>query len=240
MAAEAPIGLVLRRGPSRQVCTILWHRNNDRFEIGQWLKARIDVHKTDISPDGCHMIYFAADYKRSSTETKGTYTAVSRVPWLKALALYGLGDSWAGGGIFTSNRTYSVNDAGWAQHFILRESSEINRDFTVRDRLVTPYRTRLVRDGWKQTDKIYEKDLPCGWTLRKFAYYPRERHALVRRETAEIREFSWEWADVDRDSLVWAENGCLFRTRMKQSGIGYKKLLKDFNSMVFEPRIAPY
>ena len=244
-ARESSLALVLRRGPTRQVCTLLWDRHNDKFKIGQWLKARIAVDKCDLSPDGRYFIYFAVTGKWDS-EAKGSYTAVSRAPWLKALALYPLGDCWAGGGLFTSNRTYWLNDRGWAQHTLLRESAEVERDFEFMKWTRGPeqaYALRLEREGWiwKAAAKIYEKLLPAGWTLRKYVRTQREKHELVQPETGRVLPYpDWEWADLDRKTLVWAAAGCLYRARLKQAGPAPAKLLYDFNPMKFEPRIAPY
>ncbi len=50
MAREAPFGLILRRGPRHQVCTIGWNRTDDTFALGQWLRARISELESDLSP----------------------------------------------------------------------------------------------------------------------------------------------------------------------------------------------
>ena len=36
LARHSPLAVVIRRGPSKQVCTLLWNRENDTFELGQW------------------------------------------------------------------------------------------------------------------------------------------------------------------------------------------------------------
>ena len=43
--------IVLRRGPSRQVAVFGWNRNNDTFQLGQWLKGKVYDHRLDISPE---------------------------------------------------------------------------------------------------------------------------------------------------------------------------------------------
>src|SRR5439155_10107417 len=58
LASEAPVGVVFRRGPANSVCSILWNRRRDEFQVGQWLRARLYERRSDISPDGGHMIYF--------------------------------------------------------------------------------------------------------------------------------------------------------------------------------------
>src|SRR5437660_3721095 len=102
LAAKAPVGVVLRRGPAGQVCSLLWNRDTDKFELGQWLRGRIYERRADLSPDGKHLIYFAMNGKWSS-ETKGSWTAMSRAPWLKAEVLYVKGTTCTGVGRFTSN-----------------------------------------------------------------------------------------------------------------------------------------
>src|SRR5437667_11968152 len=50
-AREAKIGLVIRRGPSKSVCTVLWNRERDTFKLGQWMRGRIYERRCDLSPD---------------------------------------------------------------------------------------------------------------------------------------------------------------------------------------------
>ena len=59
LAREAPLAVVIRRGPAKQVCTVLWNRRTDEFTLGQWLKGRIYEDRCDLSPDGRYFIYFA-------------------------------------------------------------------------------------------------------------------------------------------------------------------------------------
>ncbi len=110
LAKDSPNAIVFRRGPSKRVCTFLWDRRKNTFKIGQWLKGRIYERRADISPDGKYLIYFAMNGKLES-ETGGSWTAISKVPWLKAVELYGKGDCWEGGGLFLSNRSFWLNDS---------------------------------------------------------------------------------------------------------------------------------
>src|SRR5262245_14610045 len=100
LASRKPIGLVIRRGPSKEVATLLWDRRSDKFRLGQWLKGRIYERRSDLSPDGTYFIYFAMNGKWRS-EARGSWTAIARAPYLKALAIFPKGDSWHGGGLWT-------------------------------------------------------------------------------------------------------------------------------------------
>jgi hypothetical protein len=127
LARDQPRGVVIRRGPSRSVCTILWDCVRDEFQLGQWLKGRIYERRSDLSPDGKYLIYFAMNGKWNS-ETKGAWTAISRAPYLKAIALFAKGDCWNGGGLFAGRNTYWLNDGYGHLYFPLTESRVVVRD----------------------------------------------------------------------------------------------------------------
>ena len=67
LAREAPKAVIFRRGPSGRVCTLGWDLETDTFTMGQWLKGRIYEYRSDLSPDGELMIYFATDFRRPDT-----------------------------------------------------------------------------------------------------------------------------------------------------------------------------
>ena len=162
-ASEKPLAVVFRRGPSKQVCTFLWDRNKDTFKLGQWLKGRIYERRSDLSPDGKYLLYFAMNGKWNS-QTRGAWTAVSKAPYLKAIALYAKGDCWEGGGLFLSKNNFWLNDRYFTPKKILRQSEEVKRDefyipesgyggsanglrFNAEDTGV--YYRRLLREGWQ-------------------------------------------------------------------------------------------
>ena len=234
----------------------------DEFTLGQWLRGRIYERRADISPDGRYLIYFAMNGKWSS-ETKGSWTAVSRAPWLKAIVLLGKGDCWLGGGLFTGKSKYWLNGDG----FVIRDSPEVQRNTHFKPHgqyggeCPSVYYRRLQRDGWTLKDQlkesrsntwtVFEKPLPKGWILRKNAHAEVsagpgkgcywDEHELEKPELEQRRSFpDWEWADLDGRTLVWAAQGCLYRARLESTGLGVPKLLLDFNDMKFEAREAPY
>ena len=154
LSKDTSHAVVFRRGPSKHVCTLLWDRSKDTFTLGQWLKGRIYERRSDISPDGKYLLYFAMN-GRWSSETGGSWTAISYVPWLKAIELHGKGDCWEGGGLFLTNNSYWLNDRYFTPAKTLIISTEVKRDssyipegqFGAEDTGV--YYRRLKRDGWK-------------------------------------------------------------------------------------------
>lgn len=263
MARDADTAVVIRRGPSRCTAFVGWNRSTDEFRVGQWLKGRIYERRCDISPDGKHLIYFAMN-GRWQTETKGSWTAISRAPYLAALTLLAKGDCWHGGGLFVGSDAYWLN-AGYG-HEVLRDDAGMRRspDYPgsayYGGECPGVYYIRLQRDGWTMTahggnapdgaDAIFEKRINDHWTLRKIAYATIARtdgrgcyydtHQLVGRNGAVLDREHWEWAEVDGSRLVWASNGCLYAGRMKADGMHGEKLLFDFSTIAFEPVLAPY
>src|SRR5436190_13778779 len=94
---------------------MLWDRRRDTCRVGQWLKGRIYERLSDLSPDGKHFLYFALNGKWQS-ESRGSWTAISRAPYLKALAFFPAGDTWGGGGLFTTAHSYWLNGSYPALH----------------------------------------------------------------------------------------------------------------------------
>jgi hypothetical protein len=239
-----------------------WNRATDHFEPGQWLRGRIYERRADLSADGRYLIYFARGGRRHA-ETKGSWTAISRAPWLHAITLYGKGDCWQGGGLFTGKGRYWLNGC----HFVVRQSAEVTEDAAYRPEgaygaeCPGVYYRRLLRDGWTLDMKVgsgpigdctvFSKPLPHGWLLRKFAYggydHPQgsgmywDEHELEHAgRKALLSVPTWEWVERDGETLVWAEKGVLYRAAVKATGPAEPKALCDFNGMRFEAREAPY
>ncbi len=152
IARSSPVAVVFRRGPSKQVQLIRWDTETDKFEPGQWFKGRIYERRCDLSPDGQLLIYFAAKNKKPMY----SWTAISRPPYLTALALWPNGSAWGGGGRFMSNKVVELNHGECLSS--LADGFSIPKAFRVKpfsegyDLGEEPiWSMRLKRDGWKQT-----------------------------------------------------------------------------------------
>ena len=239
---------------------MLWNRERDTFKLGQWMRGRIYERRCDLSPKGRHFIYFAMN-GRWESETKGSWTAVSRAPYLKAINLFAKGDCWHGGGLFLSDREFWLNDGHG--HTQLKASSELRRSLNGQPadyyggECLTVYYNRLKRDGWAMSDTeyqgatLFEKKLPKSWLLRKLAFAeigaPPGRgcywdaHELRQESTGTVLAFpEWEWADFVDSRLVWATEGQLRMAHLGRGKLLREKVLHDFNSMKFEAIAAPY
>lgn len=270
LARNGKTGLVIRRGPSKQVCTIAWDRTNDTFTLGQWLKGSIYERRCDLSPNGKYFLYFA-------TKKGEFYTAISQAPYLKALSFWPKGDTWGGGGYFWDDS--HVHIKGWHPDTDPQKAlgSLASRIELIRD---DPYENEygwhgwgdpggyyplLMRCGWTFIERkklepsghkaIFEKPLTKGWILRKIAFEGfsdnektgdsrgnyYDRHQLVNTNKDEVIDYpDWEWADYDGRRLMWVTSGRLYTGLIKKSGLTATTECYDFNNMKFENLLAPY
>jgi len=151
VARKAPRVVIFRRGPTRQVLLISWHTDTHEFFAGQWLKARVFERRSDLSPSGEKLIYFASDYGRDMQ----TWTAVSRPPYFTAIALWPKGDSWGGGGLFATERRIELNHPAHqrklAPGFRIPKTIEVQLLGQIagagEDDPIDSY--RMLRDGWE-------------------------------------------------------------------------------------------
>ena len=111
LASRAHVGLVIRRGPSAWTQLTLWDTDSDRFTPGAWLHGRIFAEKCDLSPDGRLFVYAAYQGGHLGSSTTDSWTAVSRPPWLHALALWPMGTTYGGGGRFVGDRRLVLRGA---------------------------------------------------------------------------------------------------------------------------------
>lgn len=101
-AAAAPVVAVFRRGPSNWAHVGRWDLAAGRYELGAWLGGRLFPRRSDLSPDGQYLCYFA--HKPSATWEQGeAYVAISKLPWLTALHSFPTCGTWTRGYCFTEN-----------------------------------------------------------------------------------------------------------------------------------------
>ena len=175
------------------------------------------------------MIYFAMNGKWHS-ETSGSWTAVSKAPYLKAIVLYAKGDCWNGGGLFIDNSNYLLNEL-YATHRLLHDRSKlIGKRGVIKG---TPYGNneclglyypRLLGEGWNfnrelSSDRVqaFDKKWRKNFALRKYAHVGSGRkagrgvywdsHALVNSTDEFFHGTDWDWADVINGSLAWSARG---------------------------------
>ncbi len=196
---------------------------------------------------------------------KGSWTAISRAPYLRALSLFPKGNCWHGGGLFNSSKEYWINDG--CGHEVQRDDARLKRsdDYPWHEsyggECQGVYFIRLQRDGWvmkySALDRegvhvtLFEKHISGHWRLRKFAHATIHRtpgrgvyydtHELFNARTEKSLALErWEWADLDGERLVWAAKGVLHAGEVGAAGLRNERVLHDFNAMQFQALAAPY
>ncbi|MSP40182.1 MAG: hypothetical protein EXR70_16970 [Deltaproteobacteria bacterium] len=260
LAPKARRAVVLRRGPAKQVCTVGWDLSSDSFELGQWIEGRIHAYCCDLSADGEYFVYWIM--KGHNHQGDYDWTAISRVPYLKAIARWKSSAGLPGGGLFVSDnkcRLHNIWYAYLACDEIIEEPNEPDDDF--RYDLRNVYIRRQLRDGWKLHSKVgdvvgrevYRFEKPFGENrLLRNIFDDAEKIGLKRGDcpneyeivdsaTGDVQSCrDWEWADIDGSRLLWAEGGKIFAADIETRGLGPAKMLYDFNDMTFQEIEAPY
>lgn len=249
---------------------IRWDTLNDIFEYGQWFHGRIYENCSDLSPDGSLFVYFTAKYNRRLFGEEHppaenglvsyyttNWTAVSRPPWLTALALWPEGDSYGGGGFFRDNRTLDLYSFYPVVHKDHQPSGLTVNYMGFKTVLYTSVYTRqLQANGWVvlQEGKFDQKDEKDEAYIRAKSHKDKELTILntydkvnhKKQEATRGYRFSVKndltqnqyslpdnvtWADWDQQGrLVFAGAGQLFADT---SGTGENPiLLADFNPQV--------
>ncbi|MGA2219394.1 MAG: hypothetical protein ABSG51_14985 [Terracidiphilus sp.] len=247
-----------------------WDTEKDTFEAGQWFHGRIYERRADLSPDGSMLVYFAQKISlRTLQDREYTYawTAVSRPPYITALALWPKGDCWHGGGLFQDNKTLILNHKpdvakphpNHVPHVlqVILKNNVCGEDDPL-------YSERLQRDGWvlKQEWVVEYRGYPLGYTTHQPQI--REKHnldgSMLIRLTRSIENLDYaeefavsngndsgfiqleraSWVDWDRRGrLVFARDGRIFEGQVGDGMLLNSRELVDLNSATPAPVRSP-
>lgn len=264
LASQAPVGVILRRGPSDWAQLVSWNTETDAFTPGQWFHGRVYESKCDLSPDGDLLAYFA--YKpvnpAYSPDYGDQWTAVSRPPYFTALALWPRGSLFGGGGYFLDNRRLLLNHL-YEDH-VPHPDHRPPAGFEVIGADERTYlhgstlQKRLERGGWQPESNQW---LKTGSGLKLTCTVYADHRALMERglyrhtfyDVAPV--LRWRitdlagdttyqvagitWADFDRQQrLVLARQGKLYAGEVTNGELTLIELA-DFNASKPEPTEAP-
>jgi len=244
-ARDCAAALVLRRGPGRWVAAIGWDRDSAGISLGQWFHGRIYEHRCDLSPDGRHFISFAG---KGGTRW---WTAVSRAPWLTAIALVPQDSTWGGGGAFAAPGQVWLNGSGSSDALPRGELHPAPPDAFPHstDGFHTggTYAALMQARGWRHLggasyDAVLCRDLPgAGRIEASFALRAPGRAIVSNRYTlidadGARKQTGWEWADLWRGRIQYAENGALWDMVPGAP----PRLIADLSGLSPSRRRAPY
>ncbi len=202
VATRAPIAAVFRRGPARWSHIGRWDLERGAYEPGAWLGGRIFPRRSDISPDGRYLCYFA--HKPSARWQHGeAYVALSKLPWLTALHAFRTCGTWTRGFYF---------------------ADEPAPDEEERDDLPIPWSLRSIpvvqfsnerRRGWEETPDSPPRDRGDVWDQRRNARLHRRQ---PRGEAVlGVESLGWSGGEFGVDQAIdglrvqyWLEAGDRF------------------------------
>jgi hypothetical protein len=269
VARRSPVAVIFRRGPSHCVQLVKWDTENDTFQTGQWFHGRIYERRCDLSPNGSLLIYFAQKISPrtlNDREFTHTWTAISKPPYLTALALWPKGQSWDGGGLFKNDKAVLLNhEKEVAQSHPNHQPGRLH--VTLMDCHFGGdepiFSQRLERDGWmlKQAWKRESRKTP--YQFRTVQPEIREKlngSQFIRlTRSVELNDYLPEfsvvsqrgspittieratWADWDQKGrLVFARDGCIFRGQVEIDGSIAERKLLDLNAEKPTSRVAPH
>lgn len=250
LVAHGSRALVFRRHGD-ETATFSWNQNDDSFSAGQRLAGRVYVRRSDLSPGGGYLLFLAVDEKGER------WTGISRSPLLSSQVYWPKTSHAYGGGMFCGPRRYWLNEGDGheemqGQMSSLERQHERPSDVDWGPGCAGVYVPRLQRDGWELievrknaedvvTAHVFEKPIDDQRVLRRYAWTPppwddvtRDTHGIVDRESGEEEaKEDWDWADVDRNRLIWSIGGTIYAAPLGDFGIGPEQALVDLGTFRF-------
>jgi len=260
LARRAPIGVVLRRGPSDWARLSLWHTDSDRIEHGQWMKGRVYERRSDVSADGRLFAAFVRQSGGRHAAGADSWVALSRPPYFTALAV------WHVGGTYYTGAFFPEDDAVWLG-FMKEAPPDVGAlpsslrlsppqpvpyiDGTGEWTERTVHFNRLLRDGWRLIEKephatLWERRHPTApltlsmmhvfESFNRFGGPYSVDYTITTADGTAHTLGEATWADWDhRGRLVAARHGqlCVW------DSTDLWTVLEDFNGQDPDPRPAP-
>lgn len=254
-AIDAPVAAVFRRGPSRWAHVGRWDLASRRYEGGAWLGGRIFPRRSDLSPDGRWLCYFA--HKSTARWEHGdAYVAVSRLPWLTALHAFGTCGTWTRGFHFTRDDASVPDGARLPIPFGLRPTPVVQFEAERRRGWVESADSppRAPGDAWDVLRNArLEKPQPGGPGVLHVESLGRAggefaeqaidgmhvRYWLERDGDVEVLD-DLQWADWDAEGqMLVATRAGLLQIRNLASGTPELVFEADLSALHPDPQPAP-
>jgi len=225
-ARKANTSVIFRRGPSKWVQVLKWNTKTDEITEGQWFNGRIYTDKSDLSPYGNYMIYFAAKFKEEKNQY--TWTAISKPPYLTAIALWKKNDTFDGGGLFESTRKIYLNHV--KEEAKVEEGADISElKITLNTARKFPHYdiegVRMRRDNWEwskdkltnlnnsdiQIAKKISAEASIVYTGFKVTNHKYDWHSFVMYKGEQLNFDSYENIDINRNQrILLSKGGCIY------------------------------
>ena len=254
-ATAAPVVAVFRRGPSRWAHVGRWDLAAGRYEGGAWLGGRIFPRRSDLSPDGRWLCYFA--HKPGARWEHGdAYVAISKLPWLTALHAFGTCGTWTRGYHFVAGDRSTPDGLELPIAYGLRPTPAIQFESERRRGWIESADSppRDARDAWDQHRQArMEKAQPGGTAVLHVESVGHAGGEFAEQAIDGLRVRYWlehlgdmallddlQWADWDRDGrLLVATRAGLLQVRDLASRTSAIAFEADLSRLEPAPEPAP-
>src|SRR5262245_43322659 len=186
-ATDTPIVAVFRRGPTSWSHVGRWDLQKRSYEPGAWFSGRLFPRRSDLSPDGRFLCYFAhkpgADWEHGEA-----YVAVSKLPWLTALHAFQTCGTWTRGYYFTR-----------AEDSERPEGVELPVAYGLRSIPVVQFANER-RHGWEAAPDSPRRDPGDAWDERRNARLQKRQpggNRLLR-----VESLGWAGGEFGVDQAV--------------------------------------
>ncbi len=128
----------------------MWRTDSDQIEPGDWFRGRLYDRRSDLSPDGSHLVYFAAGFGAGLPRLNLDYawSAVSRLPSLEPIIAWKKDHCWYGGGLFEDDYRVWVNEPPPEPATTRSNMFSLTFNEQARGEDEPVFSQRLTRDGW--------------------------------------------------------------------------------------------
>ncbi|TDT74059.1 hypothetical protein BDE40_2844 [Litoreibacter halocynthiae] len=106
---ENETAVILIRTARQLYRLVLWHRDTDTFQDGQWLKAEVYADSCSLTPDGRHFM-FSVNTHWARGKYRDGYTVISHPPYFTALPVSNARYCWTSWGRFLGNALFEVGN----------------------------------------------------------------------------------------------------------------------------------
>jgi hypothetical protein len=214
VATRAPVVAVFRRGPSDWSQVSRWDPEAGTFQRGAWIRATLYPQRCDLSPDGQWLAYFTLR-SRAAWSAGPTFIAISRLPWLAALAAWGTCGTWTRGVHFVEDRrTWEVGEPAEGEIEPLRRRYRLGLALT-RPRAFAVER----RHGWSETADAPPYDAEHDlWDERRATHLAMEKPRPGSNETRLTVRGSYGAFRAGRPSWALADYAVIHRNTHHRLG----------------------
>ena len=253
-AKEAPIVVVLRRGPSKRYQVIKIDTQTAALERGSWFSGRLYTDDCDISFDGEWLVYKALGAGGA------VWTGLCRSPWLKTYREWENVGTWNGGGFFASRTLLQVNV--WSTMKVTQTvqlpfaCQQDDTEYNAAGKIVRhdPRTARMLREGWQRLassqagersiKKIYASfHDPSEWVCQPSKEHPslrmvsrpdrgRNRSSFALDQPDNLLDNTVDWANWDAlGNLLVARQGLLQKYTLADLASGQPSLYWDLRTL---------